>query len=152
MSDLTAGFGAERSGRSDSRPWGTRFYVPAALWRQRVFSSRALPGSNRLTTQGVTDELEVGDESFEGLLALVAGAQDGGGVDRHCCQGGAVRFEELAAIFHHFHLRAEEGTCGGGAEGDDSLRADRGDLGLEPRPAGVHLADPGGLVQAPLAL
>src|SRR3954470_1158241 len=59
--------------------------------------------------------------------------------------------DELAALQRHLEVLADHGFGGGGAQRDDDMRLDAGDLALEPLVAGVDLALRRGLVQAPLA-
>jgi hypothetical protein len=51
----------------------------------------------------------------------------------------------------HLEVLRDDGASGGGAEADDDLRLDGGDLALEPLVAGVDLALRRGLVQPALA-
>lgn len=61
------------------------------------------------------------------------------------------RFHEFAAMLRDAEVPAEERLGRGGAEANDDFRPERGDFGIEPRPARGGLGAVWLFVNAPLA-
>src|SRR5260370_9012003 len=62
-----------------------------------------------------------------------------------------LRLQPLSVLFHQAKLIADHRACGGGAEADHDLRADEGELSLDPRPASSDFDRRRRFVNAPLA-
>ena len=96
---------------------------------------------------------QVGDKLFSHAVAVgfFGRAENCRGViggHQGRCPGA---FEQFAAAGGDAEFWAEQRLSGGGAEADDQLRLNDGDLGFEPRPAGDDFRSGRVLVQATLA-
>ena len=122
--------------------------------RHEVTARRAGGPSGRTLALGGAPRLGhvFGEELAELRAALVvAGAEDGRGVNGGDDLIGVRGGEDLAVVAHEAEGAAEEALGGGGPEAQDDAGFDGVDLGLEPRAAGRDLGHAGVLVEAELA-
>src|SRR3954454_12232920 len=99
------------------------------------------------------DHLEVGDEALVGRLArlVVAGAQDRGRVHGDHDHGRELGLERLAAGLGDLDVAPHERLRRHRTETDEHARLDHGELGLQPRAAGVDVLRARALMDAALA-
>ena len=99
------------------------------------------------------DRPQLRDETPQLALACrrVGLAQQRRGMDRRHDMRGERRGNEFAAPPGDAEVAAEQGLRGGGAETDDDVGREHGDLRLEPGMTGLDLARPRLAVEPPLA-
>lgn len=100
--------------------------------------------------QRLRNFLQVGDEVFHFCMPglLIGSAQNGRWMGGGHHDGREWGFQELAAMLGDAKIATQQGLCRGGAEANNYFRMERGDFGVEPRPAGSNFRGIGFFVDA----